>query len=109
VLSADLEHALVERFAAYVMQAAHLPDARRSDVEQAPAFSVVGGEIRCTCRITGSTYFAEWDGSEAAAARLADEAAEGTAFLVTRTPHYAWLRSSRDIAQSLLGEVGGTL
>ena len=93
MLNTELERALVNRFADHVMREAQLPEARRADVEQAAEFAVTDNEIRCTCRITGSTYIAEWDGSEASAARLADEAADGTAFLVTRTPHYAWLRS----------------
>ena len=96
MLDAALKHALVERFTNQVMQAAQLPNERSSDVEESADFSVADGEVRCTCRITGSTYTAEWDGSDATAVRLADEAADGTAYLVTRTPYYAWLRSRSD-------------
>jgi hypothetical protein len=92
-VNAELQHALTQRFADRVMQVAQLPASRRSDVEEAPRFSVHPGEIRCTCGVTGSTYSVEWDGSDAVALRLADEAADGTAFLVTSTPHYRWLRS----------------
>jgi hypothetical protein len=93
LLSATLQEKLVRRFAERVMESAELPQQRRADVEQSPEFAVVGGDLRCTCRITGSTYITEWDGSEALAARLADEAADGTAFLITSTRYYAWLGS----------------
>ena len=77
------------------MKGADVPEARRSDVKDAPAFSVRGAELRCTCAITGSTYTALWDGSREGAFALADEAADGTSHLVPQTPHYAWLLSSR--------------
>jgi hypothetical protein len=96
VMDADLHEALRVRFVERVMESAALPAARRSDVEVAPRFSIAGDEVSCTCGITGSTYTARWDGTDASAFRLADEAAEGTAHLVTSTPHYAWLRSSAE-------------
>jgi hypothetical protein len=95
MLEAKLQHSLTKRFADHVMRAANLPLARRHDVEQAPSFSLEHGELRCTCGITGSTYATAWDGSEERAVALVEEAAAGTAFLLTKTPHYAWLRSSR--------------
>jgi hypothetical protein len=95
MLDAKLEAELVQRFTDHVMSAAKLPAARRSDVQEAPLFAVQGTELRCTCGITGSTYAVTWDGSREGALALADEAAQGTGHLVTETPHYAWLRSSR--------------
>ena len=94
-LDAQLRRALAQRFADHVLATAQLPEARRGDVESAPHFTAFDGELRCTCDITGSTYTAEWDGTESEAMRLADEAADGTAHLVTRTPYYAWLRSRK--------------
>jgi hypothetical protein len=38
---------------------------------------------------------APWDGSEGEAVALVDEAADSTAFLVTRAPPYAWMRSRK--------------
>jgi len=48
-----------------------------------------------TCTITGTEHERPWDGSEGPAVALVDEAAESTAYLVTRTNKYAWLRSRR--------------
>jgi hypothetical protein len=95
MLDAELSAELVQRFADRVMRSANLPTARRSDVENAPAFHVERAELRCTCTITGSTYGPAWDGSREGAFALADEAAEGTSGLLSLSPHYAWLRSSR--------------
>jgi hypothetical protein len=52
-------------------------------------------QLRLVCTITGSAYERPWDGKEATALALAEEAAEDTAFLVTRTKHYALLKSRR--------------
>jgi hypothetical protein len=92
-----LVEALTERFTAHVMEGAKLPSHRRRDVAEAVSFAADRGELRCTCGITGSTYFAIWDSSDTAAFRLADEAAQGTVSLVTGTRYYPWLWS-RDIA-----------
>ena len=93
MLDAPLREKLTQRFADRVMESAELPEERRADLERAPEFAVERGELRCLCRITGSTYAVPWNGAEDLAERLADEAADGTAFLITRSSHYAWLRS----------------
>jgi hypothetical protein len=92
VLEPDLD--LVQRFADVVMRVADLPAARRGDVEAAPRFSAVTGELICTCEITGSTYSTTWDGTRSSAEAFADYAGTETAELVIATPHYAWLRAS---------------
>ena len=92
-----LSDTLTERFTERVMNDAQLPPARRTDVRDScelwtdtdPAL------IGVTCTITGSTYEHPWDGSDREAVALVDEAADGTAYLVTRTPPYAWIRSRR--------------
>jgi hypothetical protein len=94
-LDARITLRLVDRFTEQVVSAAGLPTARGKDVRESCDFRISGDRslLRLTCTITGSTYEQPWDGSEAAALALADEAAEGTAHLIARTPHYAWLRS----------------
>jgi hypothetical protein len=95
-LDSGLDQRLVERFTEQVFALAALPRAREADVRSAPEFWVEAGTtLGVTCGITGSSYETPWDGSEEAAVELADEAADGTAYLVTKTPHYAWLRSGR--------------
>jgi hypothetical protein len=94
-VEAELHRSLAARLADRVMKVAQLPAARRGDVEEAAEFAIADTEICCRCKITGSTYTAVWDGSEATANRLADEAADGMAYLLAHTPHYAWLRSNR--------------
>jgi hypothetical protein len=92
-----LQSLLVHRFADAVMLGAAMPPARRADVEQAATFSVVDGEIVCTCSITGSTYSEPWDGSRASAAAFAASVGESTAALVARRKKnhlYAWLYAS---------------
>jgi hypothetical protein len=90
-----LNEKLVERFAAHVLVEADLPRARESDVRGASEFWLAAEDtLGVTCTITGSSYERSWDGSMDAAVELADEAADGTAYLITKTPHYAWLRSS---------------
>jgi hypothetical protein len=80
------------------MQTAELPPARRVDVEQAPTFSAAGGDIVCTCSITGSTYSERWDGRAALAEAFAQSVGETTGSLVRKTKKnhlYAWLYASR--------------
>jgi hypothetical protein len=94
----ELHESLVEIFTQAVMNGAALPAARRGDVQEAPTFSSTGGEILCTCNITGATYSESWDGTSAAAEAFAQTVGEATASLVARTKknhHYAWLYSSR--------------
>lgn len=95
-LDSGLDQKLVERFAEQVFALAVLPRAREADVRSAPEFWIEGGTtLGVTCGITGSSYETPWDGSEETAVALAEEAADGTAWLVTKTPHYAWLHSGR--------------
>ena len=81
------------RFAERVSAAAGLPPARKTDVSASCELSRDASLLRLTCTITGSTYERPWDGSESEAVVLADEAAVDTAYLITQTPHYAWIRS----------------
>jgi hypothetical protein len=83
------------RFAEGVVDAAGLPAARRSDLSESCELRRDDSTLRLTCTITGSSYERPWDGSEAGAVGLADEAAEGTAYLIERTPHYHWMLSGR--------------
>jgi hypothetical protein len=94
-LDAQFAARLADRFSEQVVSAAGLPVARKRDVREACELRTddTRSLLRLTCTITGSSYELPWDGSEAAAFALADEAADGTAHLITRTPHYAWLRS----------------
>lgn len=77
------------------MDAAALPSARAADVQESFQMSRDGQLLRLTCTITGSSHERRWDGSHDAAPALVDEAADDTAQLITRTPHYARLRSAR--------------
>jgi hypothetical protein len=96
-LDAQLAAKLADRFSEEVMRAAELPAARAKDIRDScePQISDDHSTFRLTCTITGSSYERPWDGSETAVLAMADEAAEDTAYLITRTPHYAWLRSAR--------------
>jgi hypothetical protein len=93
-----IEREAARLFADHVMHEAKLPPQRRRDVEDAPEFHVSDdGALECTCTITGATYRHEhWNGESEAVLALSLEAADGTAYLVTSTPHYAWLRSRRE-------------
>jgi hypothetical protein len=94
----ELHESLVEIFTQAVMNGAALPAARRDDVQEASTFSSRGGEILCTCDITGSTYSESWDGTSASAEAFAQEVGEATASLVARTKKnhkYAWLYAGR--------------
>jgi hypothetical protein len=94
----ELHESLVEVFSQAVMNGAALPAARRDDVQEAPTFSSRGGEILCTCDITGSTYSEPSDGTSAAAEAFAQTVGEATASLVARTKKnhkYAWLYARR--------------
>jgi len=98
MLDPSLRVSLVTLFTDAVMDGAALPSARRGDVEEAPTFSAGGGEIFCTCGITGSTYSEPWDGSTAFAEAFAKSAGASTAALVARTAknhRYVWLYASR--------------
>jgi hypothetical protein len=96
-LDADLASRLAQRFSDRVLAAAALPAARAGDIRESCEFALNSDPplLALTCTITGSTYEEPWDGSEATALRLTDDAAEDTAWLVTHTRHYAWLRSGR--------------
>jgi hypothetical protein len=84
---------LAERFAERVLEAAALPRARRDDLRDSCEITPEPPRFSLTCRITGSTYEREWDGSATEAMRLVDEAADGNAGLITGTRHYAWMRT----------------
>ena len=75
------------------MDTAGLPPAREADVRESCEISRDGRLLRLTCTITGSSHERLWDGSDAEAVALVDEAAEDAAYLITRTGHYAWLHS----------------
>jgi hypothetical protein len=94
-LDDSLASRLAVRFAERVMDAAALPPARVADVQESCQMSCDGQLLRLTCTITGSSHELDWDGSEGAAVALVDEAADDTAYPITRTPKYAWLRSAR--------------
>ncbi|MBA2460944.1 MAG: hypothetical protein H0V45_04125 [Actinobacteria bacterium] len=96
-LDRQLVSRVVERFGDGVLNSGDLPAARSEDVRASCEVRVNDDRslLRLTCTITGSSYETSWDESEAVALGLADEAAEDTAYLVNRTPHYAWLWSSR--------------
>jgi hypothetical protein len=88
---------LAEVFSARVLELGNLPPARADDLRASCELGSTdnGSVLRLTCTITGTTHESAWDGSEGTAISLVEDAAEDTAFLVTRTPHYAWLRSAR--------------
>jgi hypothetical protein len=88
---------LAEVFSARVLELGNLPPARADDLRASCELGSTdnGSVLRLTCTITGTTHESAWDGSEGTAISLVEEAAEDTASLVTRTPHYAWLRSAR--------------
>jgi hypothetical protein len=92
-LDQQLTSRLTAEFAERVTAEAGLAPARKNDVRQACEITRNGKLLRLTCTITGSSYERTWDGTEADASALVDEAAEDTAYIVTKTPHYAWLRS----------------
>ena len=93
LLDSRLASLVAARFAERVLYAARLPPARRSDLTESCELRRDESVLRITCTITGSSYERPWDGSEAEALGLADEAAEGMAYLIERTPHYDWMRS----------------
>jgi hypothetical protein len=90
-LDEQLASRLAGRFAERLIDAAGLPRARETDVSESCEVSHDGQLLHLTCTITGSSYERPWDGSETEAVALADEAAEDTAYLITQTPHYAWV------------------
>jgi hypothetical protein len=94
-LAPDLVDRMADAFARGVMERADLPLMRLDDFRQSCEVTVIVGDsrLRLTCTITGSSYECSWDGREESALRLASEAAESTAHLVTKTRHYEWLRS----------------
>jgi hypothetical protein len=94
-LDDDVASRLAARFAERVMETAGLPPIREADLRESCELSRDAGLLRLTCTITGSCYERPWDSSEGEAGALVDEAADSTAYLVTRTPHYAWMRSRR--------------
>jgi hypothetical protein len=94
-LDSRLASLVAARFAERVLDAARLAPARRSDLNESCELRLDDSVLRLTCTITGSSYERPWDGSDAGALGLADEAAEGTAHLIERTPHYDWMRSGR--------------
>jgi hypothetical protein len=96
-LDPDLASRLTERFSARVMDEGALPAARAQDIRGSCEFAVISDppQLRLTCTITGSSHVRLWDGTEAMALALTDEAADETAFLIRQTPQYAWLRSGR--------------
>lgn len=95
-VDAQLTSRIADRFSERVVSCAGLPAARGTDVRQSCEVWISDDRstLRLTCTITGSSYERQWDGSEAAVVLLADEASEDTAYLIARTPHYAWLRST---------------
>jgi hypothetical protein len=96
-LDDQLASRVADRFSERVISAADLPAARGNDVRESCELRINDDRslLRLTCTITGSSYERPWDGSESVVLALADEASEDTAYLIARTPNYAWLRSSR--------------
>ena len=107
-ITSDVASRLAALFADKVMGATDLPAARVADLceslkvtEDTSVLRDYEGRelaegntvLRLTCTITGSSKELIWDGAEADALALIDDLADETAFLVTRTPHYAWMRS----------------
>jgi hypothetical protein len=77
------------------MRQADLPSARRPHVTESISFRVDSAQLACTCDITGSTKSSTWNGTPGDAEQLVDDLADETAFLISETPHYAWLRATR--------------
>ena len=94
-LDEELAARLAERFTDRVVDAAALPPSRARDVSASLEVSRDGNLLRLTCSITGSIHERTWDGQEGDAVALVDEAADDTAYLIAKTPRYAWLRSQR--------------
>lgn len=94
-LNDEVASRLAARFAERVMEATDLPPIRETDLRESCELRREAGLLLLTCAITGSSYERPWDGSEGEAVALVDEAADGTAYLVTRTQHYAWMRSRK--------------
>jgi hypothetical protein len=88
-LDGDVASRLAARFAERVRGATDLPPIREADLRESCELSRGSGLLRLTCTITGNSYERPWDGSEGQAVELVDEAVESTAYLVTRTSHYA--------------------
>jgi hypothetical protein len=86
---------VAERFSRALLATARLPEARATDLRDSCELRVTEDQtlLRLTCTITGSTFQEPWDGSDTAALALGDRAADDTAYLVSHTRHYAWLRS----------------
>jgi hypothetical protein len=91
-LDNDVASRLAAWFADRVLRVADLPPIREVDLREFCGLSRDAGLLRLTCSITGSSYERLWDGSEGEAVALVDDAADSTAHLVMRTPHYAWMR-----------------
>jgi hypothetical protein len=94
-LDQQLVSRLSTRFTEQVIADAGLAPAREPEVRESCEIRHDGHLLRLTCTITGSTYERAWDGSEAEAMALADEAADETAYLISNTPHYAWMQARR--------------
>jgi hypothetical protein len=96
-LDPQLVGLLVDQFGSRVLEAARLAPARVADLRESCEISLSddGTCLRLVCTITGSTFERPWDGSEATAQSLVEEAAEDTAALVTGTRRYTWLQSGR--------------
>ena len=88
-LDPQLTARLAVLFTDHVLDLADLPPVRADDVRD--SFEIESGghrlALRVICTITGSTYERDWDGSERTAVSLTEQAAEDTAYVVTRTPH----------------------
>jgi hypothetical protein len=91
-VDAALEQELVERFAQTVVRVAELSHSHVQDLQSSAHFAARPPEIVCVCDLTGSTERSSWDGTREAALTFATEAGNNTAWLITHTPHYGWLR-----------------
>jgi hypothetical protein len=94
----ELHESLVETFTQAVMNGPFSRRPGETTVQEAPAFSSRGGEILCTCDITGSTNSAPWDGTSVSAEAFARTVGNATASLVARKSKnhkYAWLYAGR--------------
>jgi hypothetical protein len=94
-LADDFASRLAERFAERVMEAADLPPVRKAELFDSCEVTRDSALLHLACTITGCSYERPWDGSESEAVALVDDAADSTAHLIARTPHYAWMRSKR--------------